>query len=117
MLRFWLAEGTDGFEEAYGRDDDPKPMPADQQLPEPHETRGLHHNDEPIGPHQQGIYTCNNDNGQNSISLSINARYVTLALPTCNDMTLTTAMTIVVAVITATSLITPITITSIILCD
>ncbi|KAL0022813.1 hypothetical protein WJX79_000883 [Trebouxia sp. C0005] len=44
----------DGFEEAYGPDDDPIPMPEDQRLPAPHEQPGAHHKKEPIAPADDG---------------------------------------------------------------
>lgn len=44
----------DGFDEAYGPDDDPAPMPEDQRLPAPHEQPGAHHKKEPIVPAADG---------------------------------------------------------------
>ena len=44
----------DGFDEAYGPDDNPQPMPEDQRLPAPHEAPGVHHKDEPVAPTANG---------------------------------------------------------------
>lgn len=44
----------DGFDEAYGPDDDPAPNPEDQRLPAPHEQPGAHHKKEPIAPADDG---------------------------------------------------------------
>ena len=49
-----VADGHDGFEQAYGTDADPQPMPEDQRLPAPHEQPGAHHKKEPIAAH--GMY-------------------------------------------------------------
>ncbi|DBA94053.1 TPA: hypothetical protein ACH3X1_001702 [Trebouxia sp. C0004] len=46
----------DGFDEAYGPDDDPAPMPEDQRLPAPHEHPGAHHKKEPIAPADDGTH-------------------------------------------------------------
>ena len=51
-----VADGHDGFEQAYGTDADPQPMPEDQRLPAPHEQPGAHHKKEPIAPASHGTY-------------------------------------------------------------
>lgn len=40
----------DGFEQAYGPDDNPDPKPEDQRLPAPHEVPGVHSKKEPVPP-------------------------------------------------------------------
>ena len=40
----------DGFEQAYGPDDNPVPDPKDQRLPAPHEAPGVHSKKEPVSP-------------------------------------------------------------------
>ncbi|KAL0048262.1 hypothetical protein WJX82_011336 [Trebouxia sp. C0006] len=45
-----------GFDEAYGSDDDPAPMPEDQRLPAPHEQPRAHHKKEPIPPADDGTH-------------------------------------------------------------
>ncbi len=44
----------DGFEEAYGPDEDPLPLPEEQRLPAPREHPGPHLRDEPVPPADSG---------------------------------------------------------------